>query len=30
MNLVKYIRYKASNFIEFKRSKKFINGFNLV
>ena len=30
INLIKYIRYKASNPIKFKRSKEFINSFNLV
>ena len=29
-NLVEYIRYKASNFIKFRRSKKFIFNINLV
>ena len=29
-NLVKWVRYKASNPIKFKRSKEFFNGFNLV
>ena len=30
MNLVKYIRYKINNFTKFKKSKEFINSFNLV
>ena len=30
MNLVKYIRYKASDPIKFGRGKEFINGFDLV
>jgi hypothetical protein len=30
MDLVKYIRYKASDAIKFRRSKEFISGFNLV
>jgi len=30
VDLVKYVRYKASDFIKFGRSKKFINSFNLV
>ena len=29
-NLVKQVRYKASNAIKFRRSKEFISGFNLV
>ena len=29
-NLVKYIRYKASDLIKFRRSKEFIFGINLV
>ena len=29
-NLVKYIRYKASNPIKFKRGKEFISFFSLV
>ena len=30
MNLVKYIRYKASDLIKFGKSKEFINFFDLV
>jgi hypothetical protein len=30
MNLVKYIRYKASDFIKFGKGKEFISGFNLI
>ena len=30
INLVKYIRYKASDPIKFKRGKEFINSFNLI
>ena len=30
MNLVEYIKYKASDFIKFKRNKEFINSFDLV
>ena len=29
-NLVKWVRYKASNPIKFGRSKEFFSGFNLV
>ena len=29
-NLIKYIRYKASNPIKFKRDKEFISFFSLV
>ena len=29
-NLVKYIRYKASNLIKLRRNKEFIYGINLV
>ena len=29
-NLVKYIRYKASNLIKFRKSKEFIYSNNLV
>jgi len=29
-NLVKWVRYKASNYIKFGRSKEFFRGFNLV
>ena len=30
VNLVKWVRYKASNPIKFKRNKEFFSGFNLV
>jgi hypothetical protein len=30
MDLVKYVRYKASNAIKFRRSKELISDFNLV
>ena len=30
MNLVKYVRYKARDPIEFERSKEFASGFDLV
>ena len=30
MNLVKYIRYKASDPIKFRRNKEFISFFDLV
>ena len=30
MNLVKYIQYKANNFIKFRESKEFIYSINLV
>jgi len=29
-NLVKWVKYKASDYIKFKRSKEFFYGFNLV
>jgi hypothetical protein len=29
-NLVKWVRYKASDYIKFRRSKEFFCGFNLV
>jgi hypothetical protein len=29
-NLVKWVRYKASDYIKFGRSKEFFYGFNLV
>ena len=29
-NLVKYIRYKASDLIEFRKSKEFVFGIDLV
>jgi len=29
-NLVKWVRYKASNYIKFGRSKEFFCSFNLV
>ena len=29
-NLVKYVRYKASNPIKFGRSREFVSGFDLV
>ena len=29
-NLVKRVRYKASNYIKFKRSKEFLNSIKLV
>ena len=29
-DLVKWVRYKASNPIKFRRSKKFFSGFDLV
>ena len=30
MDLVKWVRYKASDLIKFRRSKEFFSGFNLV
>ena len=30
MNLVEYVRYKASNLIKFRRNKEFIYGIDLV
>ena len=30
INLIKYIRYKASNPIKFEKGKEFISSFNLV
>jgi len=30
INLVKWVRYKASDLIKFGRSKEFFSGFNLV
>ena len=29
-DLVKWVRYKASNYIKFRRSKEFFYSFNLV
>jgi len=29
-NLVKWVRYKASDYIKFRRSKEFFYSFNLV
>ena len=30
MNLVKRVRYKASNYIKFRRSKEFLSNIKLV
>ena len=30
MNLVKWVRYKSSNYIKFKTSKEFFNSIKLV
>ncbi len=30
INLIKWVRYKASNYIKFKKSKEFLNSVELV